>query len=247
MTYERKFGLSGFSLKVIACISMLVDHIGAVVFLMGVGYQNLMNLGPYSILYYYSRMIGRIAFPIFSFLVVEGFIHTRNIKKYCLRMLTFALISQIPYNLAFGNRIFYTERFLPAFIFGNVMWTFLLGILMMRVMKLIDDKELNKVVKYLGYVVALLVFGGIAYLVRCDRNCWGIFVIWGFYIFRGSRALQMLSSIATFRDQAITAHLALIPIAFYNGKRGKDIKYFFYVFYPLHLIVLYFVRIYMFG
>lgn len=132
MAYERKFGVSGFSLKIIACIAMLIDHIGAVVVLVGVGSKNLASLGPNIMLYYYSRMIGRIAFPIFAFLVVEGFVHTRDIKKYALRMLIFSLISQIPYNLAFGNRIFYTERFLPAFIFGNVMWTFLLGILRER-------------------------------------------------------------------------------------------------------------------
>lgn len=101
---------------------------------------------------------------------------------------------------------------------------------MMKMIKFIEEKGLNVIVKYLGYVLALLVFGGIAYLVRCDRNFWGIFVIWGFYIFRGSRILQILSSIATFRDQAITAHLSLsipnkkVHITLPNIKAGKNLS-----------------------
>ena len=69
--------------------------------------------------------IGRLAFPIFAFMTVEGYFHTRNLKKYVLRLFVFALISEIPFNLMLGSRIFYP-------IHQNVLWTFLLGIAMIR-------------------------------------------------------------------------------------------------------------------
>lgn len=242
MKIDGRFGLSGFWLKVIACLAMLIDHIGGIVVYWKIDFENITSdIGLYQI-YAVTRMIGRIAFPIFAFLIVEGFIHTKNFKKYLLRMFIFALIAIIPYNLAFGRRVFNPE-FWTNFIFGNVLWTFLLGLILMYLLKIIEEKKYKKIVEYGLYIVLTAVFMIVAYFIKCDRRQWGILVIALFYIFRDSRWKQALTSIVSFRDQAIVSHLALIPILLYNGDRGRNMRYFFYIFYPLHLIVLYFISV----
>lgn len=244
---ERKFGLSGTTLKFIACICMFIDHSAAQIISMGIGIENFATMNPinYS-LYIILRGIGRMAFPIFAFLIVEGFTHTRDSKNYTLRMIIFAVISQIPFNLAFGDRIFNTERFLPQFIFGNVMWTFALALIMLHIIKIVEDKEFKSPIKYLLSFVIVGIFFLIAEVIKCDRRGWGILVIGLFYIFRDARWKQMLTSIVSFNDQfktfGIFSYLSLIPIGLYNGKRGKNIKTFFYIFYPVHLLTLFFMR-----
>lgn len=242
MKLNDKFGLSAFWLKIIACVTMFIDHIGGIVFLSGIGYETIFSDPKLATIYVYTRMIGRIAYPIFAFLLVEGFIHTKNFKKYIMRMLVFALISIIPYNLAFGRRLFNLEYW-NRFIFGNVMWTFLLGLILMYVLKLVEEKEYKNILKVGLYIIITAVFMAGAFIIKCDRRHWGILVIALFYLFRDSRLKQALTSIISFRDQAIYAHLSLIPILLYNGKRGRDIRYFFYIFYPLHLIVLYVISV----
>lgn len=242
MKLNERFGISAFWLKMIACVTMLIDHIGGIVFLSGIGYEAIFSDPKMATIYVYTRMIGRIAYPIFAFLLVEGFTHTKNFKKYIMRMLVFALISIIPYNLAFGRRLFNPEYW-NRFIFGNVMWTFLLGLILMYVLKLIEEKEYKNIFKVVLYIIITAVFMGGAFIIKCDRRQWGILVIALFYLFRDSRLKQALTSIVSFRDQAIYAHLSLIPILLYNGKRGRDIRYFFYIFYPLHLILLYVISI----
>ena len=100
--------LNSYQLKCIAIITMLIDHIGAVLFP-----ENLV-----------LRYIGRISFPIFCFLLAEGFYHTKNVKKYMMRLAVFAVLSEIPYDLAFRNT--YIE-----FTRQNVFFTLLIGVVMM--------------------------------------------------------------------------------------------------------------------
>lgn len=128
---SSKRGVSGSTLKIMAVISMLIDHIGGVLILMGIYYKLIPhpeNIGIGCIpnlntIYLIMRAIGRIAFPIFCFLLVEGYVHTSNKKKYALRLFIFALISEIPFNLAFGNKVF-----IPASRLNNVFFTLFLGI-----------------------------------------------------------------------------------------------------------------------
>ncbi len=244
---KRKFGLSGTALKILACIFMFIDHFAAEVIYMGFGLDRITAINPaYFNLYMLARWIGRIAFPIFAFLIVEGFIHTRDSKKYTLRMIIWAIISQIPYNLAFGDKIYYTEKFLPTFIFGNVMWTFALALIMLHIIKLIEEKEFSSPIRYILSFVVIGIFFLIAEIIKCDRKGWGILVVGLFYIFRDARWKQMLTSVVSFYDQykmsGIFPFLSLIPIGLYNGERGRDIKKFFYIFYPTHLLILFAIR-----
>ncbi|WP_027624848.1 TraX family protein [Clostridium lundense] len=247
-----KRGMSGSTLKIMAVISMLIDHIGGVLILMGIYYKLIpyhgnMNMDYSSKLYIVfmmMRAIGRIAFPIFCFLLVEGYVHTSNKKKYALRIFIFALISEIPFNLAFGNKVF-----IPVSRLNNVFFTLFLGICVMYLIEFIQNKKMNKVATVLAIVGTIVVFGAIAKFIKCDFKYFGILCIALFYIFREKRILQILSGVIVFLYEVPASfgivYLSLIPIYFYNGKRGLDIKYFFYIFYPAHLLILYFIRVYL--
>ena len=94
-------GLSGSTLKIIEMVTMLIDHIGAAVLARMIIAGNADLYDAYRTL----RMIGRIAFPIFCFLLIEGFQHTKNAKKYAERLFLFAAISEIPFDLAFSAKV----------------------------------------------------------------------------------------------------------------------------------------------
>lgn len=249
---SEKKGIAGSTLKIIAVISMMIDHIAAVLILMGIYYKLIpyartavINYGVnLNVIYLIMRAVGRISFPIICFLLVEGYIHTSNKKKYALRLFTFALISEIPFNLAFANKIF-----LPASRLNNVFFTLFLGICTMYIIELIENKKINKVVTVLAIIATIVVFGAIAKLIKCDFKYYGILCIALFYIFREKRILQILSGVIVFLYEVPASfgivYLSLITIYFYNGERGLRTKCFFYIFYPLHLLILYFVRVYL--
>lgn len=233
---EQQRGISGSSLKLIAVVTMLIDHIAATVlarFLI-TGAEGDISTGWY-VLYQAMRSIGRIAFPIYCFLLVEGFIHTRSRKKYALRLFLFALVSEIPFDLAFSSKVL-------EFGYQNVFFTLFLGL---ATIMLLSEAEKRQ---EWGIGLRILVFAGIivagmlaAYALKTDYSYYGVMCIVVLYLFRGRRVLQVLAGCASFFWWELPAVLAFIPIYFYNGKRGWNIKYFFYLFYPVHLLVLYFI------
>lgn len=245
----RKKGISGSTLKLIAIITMLTDHVGAVILmrlLMASGYMEmaasrdvsvvnewLMENRTLYISYNILRMIGRVAFPIFCFLLVEGFMRTRNAGKYALRLGIFAIISEIPFNLALTSKVM-------EFSYQNVYFTLLMGLLTMMAFDWIGRLECNYWGKVLLCGIALIVGAGLAECLRTDYGAIGVVSIMILYILRNRKAWQIAAGCIAFLWE-ITAPLAFIPIGFYNGKRGLKLKYFFYVFYPLHLLILYLI------
>ncbi len=237
----QRRGISGSTLKIIAIIAMLIDHIGAVVVL---GFLQHAWYGKRLVtLYYVMRLlIGRIAFPIFCFLLVEGFAHTRNVKKYALRLLGFALISELPFNLAFEGKLFAPQ-------YQNVFFTLFIGLLVMIGYRAVTEKlAADKWMKLILYAALLGAGVGVAFLLKTDYDAIGVFCIMALYIFRRNKTAQIMAGCAGFLASCfftggseMTAPLAFIPIGFYNGKRGLKMKYFFYLFYPVHLLVLYFI------
>ncbi len=226
---EKYKCLSGSTLKTIAIISMFIDHAALVLLYWGVLYSNQPIIEGTKIYHIYliynvMRKIGRIAFPIFCFLLIEGFIHTSNHKKYAIRLLLFALISEIPYDLACHNQVINPES-------CNVFITLLLGFLTIWAMDQFREKYWIQIP-----IAAIGCF--IAYFVNCDYDYRGLILIVLLYFFRYYRVMQAIAgSIALYWEwQAI---FAFIPICMYNGKRGQNIKYFFYIFYPAHLLLLY--------
>ena len=242
---EAKRGISGSTIKIIAIISMLIDHIGAGIlgrYLMAAGMaevtmetsaQWLAENSTLYMVYWVMRAIGRLGFPIFCFLLVEGFEHTHNVKKYALRLLAFCVISEIPFDLAFKGKVL-------EFGYQNVFFTLFIGLLTMCVFRHIEQKEWKRGVKIICFLAALGIGMGVAQLLRTDYAAIGVLCIMILYMFRNSKPRQIIAGCIAFLWE-LTAPLAFIPIGFYNGKRGWKLKYVFYAFYPLHLLVIYLI------
>ena len=251
---RSRFGASAFTLKLIAIISMVIDHYSVILYPMAYG-GKISAMPPEAMVkYMHLRIIGRIAFPIFAYLIAEGFVKTGNIKKYIYRMLIFALISTPAYNIAFGQTFIYTEKFVISFIFGNVMWTFFFALIMLCIIKKIEEKVENVFFKSLLVVCTAGLFYLLGDIIKCDWHGFGIALVAVFYIFRKSKIMQMFFATAAifmtfFKPFSVNlyAFLGLIPIIFYNGKRGKDLRYLFYAFYPAHLFVFALIRYIMYG
>lgn len=244
---ESNWGLSSSTLKWIAIVTMLIDHVAATVLtriLIGYSYNpELTNLvavdNNYMILYGIMRImrtIGRLAFPIFCFLLVEGFGRTGNVKKYILRMGIFAIAAEVPFDLAFTGKAVYLG-------YQNVMLTLLVGLLTMWGCSLIEKRfSQKKVLQIVGDILCTIAGMALAHFMQTDYGAKGIICIMVLYFFRNTGILQMFAGAASFIWEA-PAMLAFPIINLYNGQRGMKMKYFFYLFYPLHLLILYFIGV----
>lgn len=224
--------MSTFILKCIAVVTMLIDHIGV----------TLVDVNANPQLYLILRGIGRIAFPIFAFLLVEGFFHTSNVKKYVIRLFIFALISEIPFDMM----VMKFNGAKSPWELQNIFFTLLFGMLLMIIFKEIEKKYQKELLlsNVFDFLVTAL-FCVVAFFFKCDYGFIGILLMAAFYLFRGNKGLLIISAFILFRSASggsplqLFAILAYIPIFFYNGQQGKKCKYFFYVFYPAHLLVLF--------
>lgn len=249
-----RWGLSGSTLKLIAIAAMFIDHVGAAVLArLLVSYywleeiithREFLQYFPWigdinrlHAVYANMRSIGRLAFPIYCFLLVEGFQKTRNMKKYLLRLGAFCLISEIPFDLAFHAAVWDMSG-------QNVFFTLFIGLLAMigcdravrrkRGFPLAVDVSLR-------FALAALCVGMGAYaaeMLHTDYGARGVFCIMALYFFRRHRLAQVAAGALSFLWE-IPAPLAFLPVAAYNGRRGLRVKYVFYIFYPLHLLLLY--------
>jgi len=228
--FRARFGLPGSVLKIIAIVTMLIDHTGATVI------RRLCNAKAgyfydpevhkmMTQLYYYSRRIGRLAFPIFCFLLVEGFYHTRSVRKYAERLALFALISEFPFDYALHPG----QRFMAK---QNVYWTLLIGLLVMWIVQSLFD---GRIILQLAVMTSGLT---LARLMQTDYSYRGVFLIEMLFIFHFMRNWQCACGAAYMEYEKMPTPLAFIPIWLYNGNRGRQLKYFFYLFYPVHLLIL---------
>jgi len=217
--------LDGTVLKIIAMISMVFDHVGDLFF------PSLM----------WPRMIGRLAMPLFSFCMAEGYAHTRDRKKYLLRMGLFALISEIPFDLAFEGRIGLSHQ--------NIMLSFFLAILALmsydgiRGGKDAEAKPVPPGKTLLAWLV-VAAFAALALLLRADYTVFAVIAVFLFYVLRQKHPLIRSGAGVAFLSLTRTVGyycatgFSIIPLALYNGKRGRGLKWLFYVFYPGHLLLL---------
>ena len=207
--------LSGSWLKMIAMLSMTIDHMAY--------YYGIEN--PY--LYELMRTIGRIAFPTFAFLLAEGFVHTKNRQKYMLSLFIFALLSEIPWFLLNHDGS------------HNVLFTLLAGLLGLYVLENCKNRWLT--MAFITSIACATIFAD------TDYSWKGFGLVLIFYMFRGRPELQTLFGIPLMYEYGITGILmAFAVIWLYNGERGfimgKAWKYAFYAFYPVHLMLIYFLR-----
>lgn len=228
ISVQKKYRLSGSDLKILACVSMLIDH-AALIFSLS---------GPAALIC--RDMIGRLAFPIFAFLLVEGFLHTKNFRKYLTGMLLLAILSELPYDFALSGATHFPELHRQ-----NTLFTLSLGLIMLWTLKkaeesLTERSSAHSIFHYYQLLI-ILPFAALAYVLRLDYSFMGPLCIGIMYLFRfqplneafwGSIMLNlnMLSMPGAF--------FSVLPISRYDGTRGKQNKYFFYLFYPLHLLLL---------
>ena len=246
MSENKSFSLTGSTLKIIAIITMLIDHIGACIFELGILENEAIRALPDTWTFFYQidrglRFVGRVAFPIFCFLLVEGFLHTSNRKRYAFRLFLFSLISEIPFNLAIRGTI-------RDSYFQNVYFTLLIALLVMMAcdyvyQKFVQNLENNPSTKlpfwlFLPIQLVIISFGMLlAYWLRTDYSYKGVAAIAILYLFRFDKTKQVPAGVLSFCWE-LPAPLAFIPIWFYNGKRGISLRWFFYWFYPVHLLLL---------
>ncbi len=225
--------MNGFTLKMIAIITMLIDHVAAVL------------IPREMAAYWICRSIGRLAFPIFCFLLVEGFIHTKNVKKYLMRLGIFALISEIPFDLAFSDK---TNRL--GFLFQqNVFFTLFIGLAVIYSLSIIEKKYANNITRSNIFdSLAVLVGCAVAILLITDYTYIGILLIVAFYLFRTNKVLLTIAVIVVTgilggQLEGLAA-ISMVFIWLYNGERGpQGNKYAFYAFYPVHILSIYLISL----
>ena len=241
--------LTSNMLRGLACLFMLTDHLWA-------------TLIPGNM---WMNYVGRLAFPIFAFLISEGYRHTSDFSRYAERLLLFGLISEIPFNLMTAGGIIFPFH-------QNVMFTLLLGLLSIRAIDTARESiqsrgPLKSTLKQLLVLSCCLLAATIGFV---DYGFWGVITVIVFHLFRdfrGSRILllavlvyincaalkgmyiplDVFGHTIEFATQGF-AVLALVPIWLYNNKKGrssKALQYGFYAFYPVHMLVLALLRIYM--
>lgn len=320
--WKGRGGLSGSTLKIIAVATMLIDHTAAVVFARQIiaanrGYAIISAesrafgwMTDRTLLYavYRSmRLIGRLGFPLFCFLLVEGFGRTKNVKKYALRLGIFALLSEIPFDLAFKGMFYnpgYQNVYFTLFLGLVCLWGFdffarlwkekagkkwaqVLGMLMIGTGVLSPagylflfvampaqfrntepwilfvslcmitavvlgaygrQKGLERMQTMGADITVLAVMMGLAEILHTDYSGMGVLTIAVIYALRRQKVVSMAGAgtvLTIMNSTEITAFLTMLPVALYNGKRGLRLKYFFYAFYPVHLLLLYLISVWM--
>lgn len=251
---KMRIGLNGNQLKLIAVVSMIIDHIAYLFIgegMLAPAMQAGKELPAFLMLYRVMRVIGRIAFPIFCFLLVEGFLHTKSRQRYAIRLGLFALISELPFDLFIsGNRFFVNWEF------QNVMITLLLGLIMLELLERLDIRKKNALdqgrshisgafqPELLAQLFVIFLFCAIAWIVRCDYGYIGIMLTALFYWFRWDRKYMCIAGflwMAVINQIPVylpTLALSFVLIFLYNGTRGKGkSKYAGYLFYPVHMAV----------
>ena len=249
MTSKKNTGISGSTLKYIALITMLIDHISAVLLeggllplissavLAGHSFDYLpADFDMWSNIAWFMRLIGRVSFPLYCFLLVEGFLHTKNVRRYALRLGLLAVLSEIPYDLSRFDLVFDLQM-------QNVYFTLLIGLCTIWLLKSFDDlPPAQAPFKYLVILIGAMS----AHFLQTDYGAIGILLIVLLYMFRENKKQQSIIG-AVCMLWEYTAPVAFLLTYHYNGSRGRQLpKWFFYGFYPVHLLVLAGIRMVLF-
>lgn len=255
--------LSNFNIKVIAISLMVIEHFFKI-FMHYMAMRNIyignFDIQTFAIRYIYH--LTSLSFPLFCFFIVEGFQHTKNLKKYMLILLIFGFISEIPLDFAFFlfspfnkdeiiGKIFYLG-------YQNVFFTLFLGVLCLYIIRYVEQNISNKIKSIFLKILSIILISILANIINCDYEYRGILFISFFYIFRKNRIYQILAYllliIFMYNEQpGIYNFIWCLIIYLYNGKlynnmnikHNPKVKYIFYWIYPLHLILFGLINFYL--
>ena len=225
--------LSGAWLKLIAILSMLIDHVNKALI-----YPNLVsNDGVLTTVSNIFDIIGRIAFPLFCFLLVEGFFKTRCRKKYLLNLLIFGVISEVPFDM-FTTASFFNMNW------NNVMFTLAFVLITIWIIDILKERmqKLPKTLWYFASFIIVIIMCIAAMYLSLDYEHHAILIGYFFYLFHDVPLLAIPFGYASMYTQP-WALLGFGLTLTYNGKRGKQNKMLNYWFYPAHLLILGILRL----
>lgn len=250
-TEQKRTWLTGAHLKWMAIMVMAIDH-GAAVLLepillnTPVSFDNYEMLQNVNRVYMILRCIGRFAFPAFCFLLVEGFYHTRSKAKYLRNLVIFSLVSEIPFDLALYGEIWSWEH-------QNVFFTLAAGFGAIWIAEYFTFKSMRDSLNGMLYralsAASVMGIALVAEFVHTDYGAAGVATIFVLYAMRGR---PVISALAAWLILGLTNVLEFYcfpfvgAVHFYNGERGRQNKYFFYIFYPAHLLILAFLKMIIF-
>lgn len=253
---QIKGWIDSFWLKLIAIFAMTCDHIAY-------SFGSQISESNFS-LYWIMRFFGRLTFPIMAFLLVQGFNHTHNLKKYASRLFGFAIISIVPYYLLFHSN---EKLTVENFFLNNVLFTLLIGLIMLFLIKNVKKFYLEFLIVFAAMLASSFSDWGsigplLIYVFYKIKNPWSatainflIFIIYdslGFFdsftklTNNGVTGSQAFSSLLPWHTINLGFILAILVIGLYNGKRGlnnKFVKWGYYWYYPVHLMVLYLIKL----
>ena len=231
--------LSADALKIFAVIAMLCDHLAY-----GVIFPYALNnaagadpafLARMTKLNDWMRGFGRLAFPIFAFFLVEGFFHTRNVFKYAIRLAVFAIISEYPFDMAlFGS--------FPYNAHQNVLFEMLCGLIMLIILNTISERlAVSDLLKSVLYLCTLAAFVEISSLLKLDYNYKGMILFFVLFVLHECKELRTIAGAAAVSWEKF-APISFVLIYFYDPDKKRRLRYFFYLFYPVHLGILAVIR-----
>ncbi len=260
---------NGNTLKLIACIAMATDHFAAGIILISVnkgGYVlKFLPFETFNLIYETMRNIGRIALPIFCFLLVEGFIHTKSRLRYALSLFIFGLISEPIYDITFhAEKEIYNPNIIVSLKansdilnnHSNIYFTLLLGLISLWAFEAIVDKgkeiNLNLTFSYILAILPTFLCMFIAEKIVCNYRGFGVALIMAFYLLRSFTPYNLVVGymiLCCFSTSEYYSLPAFILLYFYNKKRGRNLgklKYAFYLFYPVHILLIYMLRCFLY-
>lgn len=223
--------LNGAQLKYLAFISMLIDHVNnAIITPMLDGEGFLLHLSNI------FSILGRIAFPVFVFFIVEGFFKTSNRKKYLGQLLIFGGISEVPFDM-FTSKVYYNPNW------NNMMFTLALSLITIWLIDFLKEKLHNKIFWYALSIIIVVIFSLLAMQLSLDYDYHAVVAAYIFYVFYNKPILGAgLGCLSIIKE--LYYFLGFSATIMYNGQRGKQYKWFNYLFYPVHLLILGTLRFY---
>ena len=223
--------LNGAQLKYIAFLSMLIDHTNnALITPMLDGKGLLLHV------FNLFSILGRIAFPIFIFFIVEGFFKTSSRKRYLITLLAFGMISEVPFDM-FTSKTFFSPYW------NNMMFTLALCLITIWMIDSLKEKISNKIVWHIASIVVVAICSAVAMALSLDYDYHAIIVAYLFYIFYDRPVLgAVLGYLSIIKE--LYSFFGFGIVLTYNGERGRQYKWFNYLFYPVHILILGMLRFY---